>query len=234
MDLRASGCVSLIMSFVAGRSMRNNHWLLLRHDMQEHNKIFHVQFTPKHHRIISSFLQQTQLYAPESGAIFGILKQMKESFETNLATSQKEESQAASEYAGLKKSKEEQIKGASDLSASKSMELADAKDKLAASKQELIDTEKQLAADTKFLEKVKSTCATADADYEARQKVRSEEIQAVSETIGILTNDEAQAAFSKSMSFLQMSLRTRRLSKEDQRRARAAHLLRQAAIKTGN
>merc|ERR1719515_171487 len=109
--------------------------------------------------------------------------------------------------------------------ASKTTELADAKDKNAMSKQDKADTEKQLAADTKFLEKVKATCATADADYEARQKARGEEIQAVSETIGILTDDEAQTAFSKSMSFIQMRLHTRRLSAQDRMRERAAHLL---------
>ena len=32
-----------------------------------------------------------QSYAPQSGAIFGILKQMKETFETNLSSSQKED-----------------------------------------------------------------------------------------------------------------------------------------------
>ena len=35
-----------------------------------------------------------QSYAPQSGAIFGILKQMKETFETNLENSQKEEMQS--------------------------------------------------------------------------------------------------------------------------------------------
>ena len=35
-----------------------------------------------------------QSYAPQSGAIFGILKQMKETFETNLESSQKEEMQS--------------------------------------------------------------------------------------------------------------------------------------------
>merc|ERR1719310_2508827 len=134
----------------------------------------------------------------------------------------------------MKSAKTDQINAAEDLSLSKTVELGDTKAKLAADKKDLEDTEKQLAADTSFLEKVKSTCETADADYEARQKVRGEEIQAVSETIGILTDDEAQTAFSKSMSFIQMRLHTRRLSAQDRMRERAAHLLKQAAIKSGS
>ena len=41
-----------------------------------------------------------------SGAIFGILKQMKETFETNLSSSQKEEMQSQSAYEDLKAAKE--------------------------------------------------------------------------------------------------------------------------------
>merc|ERR1719169_339311 len=117
------------------------------------------------------------------------------------------------------------MNAAEGLSKDKTVQLGDTKAQLAANKQDLKDYEAQMAADTKFLENVKDTCATADEDYEARQKVRSEEIKAVGETIGILTDDEAQTAFSKSGSFIQLSLRTRRLSFSDQKREKAAHML---------
>merc|ERR1719160_1151963 len=63
-----------------------------------------------------SFLQQPagfQSYAPQSGAIFGILKQMKETFETNLENSQKEEMQSQTAYEDLKATKEEEIQAGS-------------------------------------------------------------------------------------------------------------------------
>merc|ERR1719389_1197036 len=118
------------------------------------------------------------------------------------------------------------MKAAEGLSSEKTIQLGDTEAQLAANKQDLKDTEAQLAADTKFLENVKDTCATADEDYEARQKVRTEEITAVGETIGILTDDEAQTAFSKSgASFIQLSLRTRRLSEWKLQRKKAVQLL---------
>ena len=43
-----------------------------------------------------------QSYAPQSGEIFSILKQMKESFETNLSDSQKEEMANQKAYEDLK------------------------------------------------------------------------------------------------------------------------------------
>merc|ERR1719213_1563162 len=130
-----------------------------------------------------------------------------------MADAQSEETRAADEFSSMKSAKSAQIKAAEDLSSSKTVELGDTKAKLAADKQDLVDTTAQLEADSKFLENVKATCATADEDYQARLKVRTEEITAVGETIGILTDDEAQTAFSKSgASFIQLSMRTHRLS----------------------
>jgi len=134
----------------------------------------------------------------------------------------------------MKKAKNDEIKAAEDLTSSKTVELGDTKAKLAADKQDLEDTTAQLAADTKFLQNVKDTCATADADYEARQKVRTEEITAVGETIGVLTSDEAQTSFSKSTSFIQLSIKTHRLSAEKQQREKAVQLLQKAAQKSGD
>merc|ERR1719335_1494618 len=126
------------------------------------------------------------------------------------------------------------MKAAEDLSSEKTIQLGETKAQLATNKQDLKDTTAQMAADTKFLENVKDTCATADEDYEARQKVRSEEIKAVGETIGILTSDEAQTSFSKSSTFIQLSLRTRRISSAQMKREKAARLLKQAAMKSGD
>eukprot|EP00746_Dinoflagellata_sp_MGD_P125248 gnl/MRDRNA2_/MRDRNA2_59980_c0_seq1.p1 gnl/MRDRNA2_/MRDRNA2_59980_c0~~gnl/MRDRNA2_/MRDRNA2_59980_c0_seq1.p1 ORF type:complete len:449 (+),score=162.45 gnl/MRDRNA2_/MRDRNA2_59980_c0_seq1:1-1347(+) len=155
---------------------------------------------------------------------------MKESFETNLADAQKDETQAATEYADLKSTKSAQIKSSTDLSDSKSVELAETGDKKAQAKQDLEDTTAQLEADTKFLANVQEKCDAAMKAYDARQKGRSEELEAVSQTLGILTDDEAQQAFSKSSSFLQLSMRTRRMSAKEQ----AAKLLRKAGVKAHN
>jgi hypothetical protein len=209
-------------------SMMQVRELVKRH-LEKHREMFHEKKS-----LVVSLLQQDDAYAPESGAIFGILKQMKEEFETNIATSKDEEAKALEEYNSMKKAKTDQMKAAEDLSSSKTVELGDTKAQLAKNKQDLKDTEAQLAADTKFLENVKETCATADEDYEARQKVRTEEITAVGETIGILTDDEAQTAFSKSGSFIQLSMRTRRLSSVEQKREKAARMIRLAAMKSGD
>merc|ERR1719420_2321834 len=140
---------------------------------------------------------------PASGEIFGVLKQMKESFETNMATSKKEEEQAATEYTQMKEAKTAELVAANSQVESKTVNLGDTEEKFARSKEDKKETEKAVEADTEFLADLKDKCAVADAEYQARVKVRTEEQQALSETLEILTNEEANDAFTKSMAFIQ-------------------------------
>merc|ERR1719335_819673 len=157
---------------------------------------------------VDSLLQQSG-EAPQSGAIFGILKQMKESMETNLKTSTDEESQAKETFASMKASKTEEIGAANELIASKKAELAATDEKNAAAKEDLEDTTATVAADTKFLAELKDKCDSATADYNARCKVRNEEIEAVAEAMEILQGDDAKDLLLK---FTQVSSK-RRLSR---------------------
>merc|ERR1711924_96210 len=132
-----------------------------------------------------------QSYAPQSGAIFGILKQMKETFESNLSSSQKEEMQSQAAYEDLKAAKESEIQAGSDQKDTKTQELADTDEKLAQAKQDLEDTRNSLAADQKFLMNLKETCQMTDQEFEERTKTRAEETKAVSEALAILSSDDA-------------------------------------------
>merc|ERR1712137_558136 len=65
-----------------------------------------------------------QSYAPQSGEIFGILNQMRETFESNLSASQKEEMANQKAYEDLKAAKEEEIQAGQEQIDSKTQELA--------------------------------------------------------------------------------------------------------------
>merc|ERR1719366_3101 len=105
-----------------------------------------------------------QSYAPQSGEIFGILKQMKETFETNLSTSQKEEMANQKAYEDLKAAKEAEIKAGQDQIDSKTQELADTDEKNAQAKEDVEDTKKSLSADEEFLMMLKEKCSMTDAE----------------------------------------------------------------------
>merc|ERR1719310_1410851 len=107
----------------------------------------------------------------------------------------------------MKQSKTEEIAAAKELIDSKTVELADTDEKNAMSKSDLEDTQATLDADTEFLANLKKKCTNAEAEYTARQKVRMEEIQAISQALEILTDDDAKDLLNK---FIQVSSRKSR------------------------
>jgi len=197
---------------------------ILRHHIDAHKKML----SSSQHRMVLSLLQQPDdsalLQAPQSGAIFGIMKQMKESMETNLKTSQTEEGSALEQFGQMKAAKTDEINSANELIDSKTVELAQTDESNAQSKQDLEDTSNTLAADTDFLANLKSKCANSDSEYEARRKVRTDEIMAVTETINIVTSDDAKDLLNK-QSFIQLSSHRVRLSRTE----RAARVVQDAA-----
>merc|ERR1719316_205671 len=140
--------------------------------------------TPTQKKTVSAFLQQKNNYAPQGGEIFGILTNMKESFEANLATAQKNEADAIAAYQELKAAKEDEIANGNAQIASKT-----------------------LAADQEYLAMLKETCANMDSQMEERVKTRNEEIEACSKALAVLSGDEAHDTFTRTFNaaFVQTS-----------------------------
>merc|ERR1719216_490019 len=138
-----------------------------------------------------------QSYAPQSGEIFGILRQMKETFESNLSASQKEEMANQKAYEELKAAKEAEIKAGQEQIDAKTQELATTDEKLAESKESLEDTKASLSADEEFLMMLKEKCSTTDAEWEERQKTRQLEMEACSKALAVLSSDDAHDLFTK-------------------------------------
>merc|ERR1719316_1901943 len=154
-----------------------------------------IEILRKAKKMMTSYMQThnpSRPYAAQSGEILGILKQMKETMEGDLSESQKEEMSAG----------EKQIE-------EKTAELADTDMKNADAKEDLEETTAALDEDQKFLVNLKTTCETVDKDFALRKKNRLDEITAISETIEILTNDEARDAMNTTFNFLEISAKTR-------------------------
>merc|ERR1719395_339654 len=149
--------------------------------MRKHKAVFGDMFTAEQLHTIKRFSKSPdnflQADAPASGEIFGILKQMKETFETNLGASQKEEMTNQKAYEDLKAAKEEEIAAGQSLLDTKTVELGTVDEKNAMSKEDLDDTQNTLAADQEFLAALKEKCAELDAEYEERTKTRQAEYE---------------------------------------------------------
>jgi hypothetical protein len=198
--------------------------------------------TPSDRRMIGAFVQAPedyfdsaptfkQSYAPQSGEIFGILKQMKETFESNLSASQKEEMANQKAYEELKAAKEDEIAAGQAQVDAKTQELATTDEKNAQAKQDIEDTKATLSADEQFLMMLKEKCSMTDKEWEERQKTRQLEMEAVSKALAILSSDDAHDTFTKTFnpSFVQMGR-----SANSERRGRAMQVLKAVARKVGN
>merc|ERR1719183_870459 len=242
------GSISALKSAVTVLSKHNSASLLqigsvsaiksgVQAAMEMHADLLKGVFTHKQRRAVTAFLQSPQdyfdaeptfkqSYAPQSGEIFGILKQMKESFESNLSDSQKEELANQKAYEDLKAAKTDEIKAGQDQIDAKTQELASTDEKLAESKEDLEDTQKSLAADEEFLAMLKEKCSGTDAEWEERQKTRQLEMEACSKALAVLSSDDAHDLFTKTFNpaFVQTSMTS-------ERRSKAAAVLSRAAEK---
>jgi len=204
--------------------------IMLRHQFHKYGDLLDGSITPSQQKVVREFMQNVPAFAPQSGEIFGILKNMKETFEANLAASQKEEAENQAAYEDLKAAKEAEIKAGQDQIDTKTDELAATDEKLAQDKQDSEDTRDTMAADEKFLADLKEKCKQTDQEFEARQKTRAEEIAAVGEALSFLTSDDAHDLFTRTFNFVQLSASTH-MSMADRTRARAADVLAAAALK---
>merc|ERR1719388_124108 len=214
----------------------------LEHELNKHESMLHGVLTKSQRKLIASFVQAPedyfdaeptfkQSYAPQSGEIFGILKQMKETFESNLSQSQKDELANQKAYEDLKAAKEEEIAAAQAQIDTKTRELATTDEKLAQAKQDIEDTRASLSADEQFLMNLKEKCAMTDQEWEERQKTRQLEIEAVSKALAVLSSDDAHDLFTKTFN---PALAQKMDSQHSMRQAQASKVLATAAKKFQN
>merc|ERR1719203_1848152 len=173
-------------------------------------------------------------YRPQSGQIFGILKQMKADFENSLSDAQKNEAKALQEFSALQAAKEEEIAAGEKAVASMGQQIADHTEKHAVALKELEDTQAQLELDRAFLADLEKKCAETKEEFDRRMAARNAEIVAVQDTIAILNSDKSFDNFDKSVNTAEPTfLQTAAQTLEKQRLMQVSSLLQQAAGQAG-
>merc|ERR1719197_2097738 len=142
---------------------------------------------------------QTSDYAPASGAITGILKQMSDTMEANLATATSEENAAIKDFDALMAAKTKEINALTKEIESKTARIGELGVELVTLKEDLDDTTKSLMEDEAFLKDMEKNCKTKEDEWAARQKIRAEELVAIADTIKILNDDDALELFKKTL-----------------------------------
>jgi len=166
-------------------------------------------------RDLLSFLSGSQNsdYAPQSGQILGILKQMADEMSKNLADAAAAEEKAVQMYEALMVAKKKEVTALSKDVETKLQRIGSLGMTIMQMKNDLGDTEESLAADKEFLANLDEVCEKKKKEWDVIVKTRSQELAALADTIKILNDDDALELFKKTLpsaaaSFMQIQVST--------------------------
>jgi chromosome segregation ATPase len=142
---------------------------------------------------------QTSGYAPQGGEIVGILKQMGESMSKSLADASAAEEAAIKTHDELVAAKNKEVASLTASIETKTKRVGELGVSIVQMKNDLSDTQAALLEDQKFLADMDKNCAAKRAEFDERVKTRSEELQALAETIKILNDDDALELFKQTL-----------------------------------
>jgi chromosome segregation ATPase len=154
---------------------------------------------PQAQATMQSFVQApfTGSYSAQSGQVVGILKNMRDTFEENLASATSAEKAAVEKYDKLMQTLEKQHREMKSSYDKKQEELGENDASLADFRDQLTDAKNAKSDDEEFLAKLEAVCEKKSKQYAERKALRANEDAAVAEAIAILNSDEAFETFGK-------------------------------------
>merc|ERR1719198_1610942 len=174
---------------------------------------------PSQRSVLMSFLESGSTEQGGSDTIIGVVEQMKETMEADLADAEKSETESEAAFETLMTSKKSEIEAASKAIETKSARLGNVAVEVVQGKADLEKTTVAVEEDTKFKANLKNSCATKQKEWDERQKTRAEEIKAISETIEMLNSDDALELFKKTLPASASLIQTAATTRSQMRRA---------------
>jgi len=159
---------------------------------------------------VTAFLSGSSDYAPASGQITGILKQMSDTMIKELNEATAAENAAIKVYEELMAAKTKEVDALTAAIEEKMTRLGELQVEIVEMKEDLDDTSKALLEDKKFLADLGKNCAIKTKEHEENMKLRGQELLALADTIKILNDDDALELFKKTLpgaaSFMQVTV----------------------------
>merc|ERR1719217_1955114 len=168
--------------------------------------------------MLADFLEQGVNYAPRSGEIVGILKQMEEEMSKDLAEATKIENERIASYKGLVAAKTKEINACTKAIEVKTARIGELSVELAGAENDLEDTKEALAEDKKFLADLDKNCELKKKEWAAYKEEMATELVALADTIKVLNDDDALELFKKTLpsassSFVQVQVSNSQIRK---------------------
>jgi len=150
---------------------------------------------------VLSFLAGSQAdeYAPQSGQILGILKQMYDEMVKAGKDAEKAEGEAIKTFEELMAAKKKEVEALSKDIETKLDRSGNLGVQIAQMKNDLGDTEEALTANKDFLANLEKNCEIKKKEWEVVVKTRAEELAALADTIKVLNDDDALELFKKTL-----------------------------------
>jgi len=163
------------------------------------NLVINTDMRSADREMLTAFLSQGNGYAPQSGEILGMLKQMLETMEKELNEITTAEEQAIKDCEALIAAKEKELNANTGAIEAKIERAAEMGLEIVEMKEDLDDSSKTLLEDKKFLSELEKDCGTKEEEWNKRCKIRVEELLAIGDTIKILNDDDALDLFKKTL-----------------------------------
>jgi len=164
-----------------------------------------------------AFLAQGSSYAPSSGSITGILKELGDEMSKSLADITATEEGSIKTCEALIAAKTKEMAALSETVESKTAQIGELGVAIVTMKEDLTDTEAALVEDRAYFAQMEQSCKTKTAEWEERSKTRADELVALADTIKVLNDDDALDLFKKTLPSASASLVQVRVNAQTQR-----------------
>jgi septal ring factor EnvC (AmiA/AmiB activator) len=165
-----------------------------------------------------AFLSTNSDYAPASGEIVGILKQMGDEMSADLKAAMDAEAAAAKSFEELIAAKKKEVNALTKMIEEKLERSGTLAVEIQEMKNDLGDTADGLEEDKKFLADMEKNCEIKTKLFQENVKYRTQELAALADTIKVLNDDDALELFKKTLpgsaSFLQVEVSTAQMKSQ--------------------
>jgi len=148
---------------------------------------------------------EANAYEFQSGGIISMLKKLRDEFRTKLADCQKEEMNSKHAYDMVVQDLVDSIENSNQSIEEKKITKSRKEEKAASDKKELASTIADKKEDEKTLADMEVECKEKGLSFEEKQKLRTEEIEAINQAMKILSGDAVSGNAEKHLGLVQTS-----------------------------
>jgi len=152
---------------------------------------------------------QANAYEFQSGGVVEMLEQLEDKFKDERNTLEKEEMQAKHAFEMQIQDLVDQIEGATKTRGRHAVTKSQREQSAAEAKGDLADTTQSRDEDSEYLSSLVAQCGQKSQDFESRQQLRAEELEAIQKAIEIISSPDVAGASGKHLALVQKSFALR-------------------------